>query len=64
MVTGSIPPTGIPLPFMSAGSSSLIVFLGAIGILCNISKMSEHSQILNKNKIFDFNFKIMSKSKV
>ncbi len=64
VVTGSIPPTGIPLPFMSAGSSSLIVFLGAIGILCNISKRSEHSQILNENKIFDFNFKKMSKSKV
>ena len=64
VVTGSIPPTGIPLPFMSAGSSSLIVFLGAIGILCNISKRSEHSQILNENKLFDFNFKKMKKSKV
>ena len=28
VVTGSIPPTGLPLPFISAGSSSLIVFMG------------------------------------
>lgn len=37
VVTGSIPPTGIPLPFISAGGSSLIVFLAAIGMLLNIS---------------------------
>jgi cell division protein FtsW len=38
VVTGSIPPTGLPLPFISAGSSSLIVFMAATGILLNISK--------------------------
>ena len=27
MVTGSIPPTGLPLPFISAGSTSLLVFM-------------------------------------
>ncbi len=37
VVTGSIPPTGIPLPFISAGGTSLSVFMGAIGILCNIA---------------------------
>lgn len=37
VVTGSIPPTGLPLPFISAGSSSLIVFCSSIGILQNIS---------------------------
>lgn len=40
VVTGSIPPTGLPLPFISCGSSSLIVFLGGIGILLNISKQT------------------------
>ena len=30
VVTGSIPPTGLPLPFVSAGSSSLIVFCSGI----------------------------------
>ena len=43
VVTGSIPPTGLPLPFISAGSTSLIVFMSAIGILSNISKQSTYS---------------------
>ncbi len=38
VVTGSIPPTGVPLPLISAGSSSLIVFMAAIGIVLNINK--------------------------
>jgi cell division protein FtsW len=38
VVTGSIPPTGLPLPFISAGSSSLIVFMAATGVLLNISR--------------------------
>ncbi|MFZ5975483.1 MAG: putative lipid II flippase FtsW [Bacillota bacterium] len=38
VVTGSIPPTGISLPFFSAGSSSLVIFMCAMGILLNISK--------------------------
>jgi len=38
VVTGSIPPTGIPMPFISAGGTSLSVFMGAIGILCNVGK--------------------------
>lgn len=37
VVTGSIPPTGIPLPFISAGGTSLMVFMGAIGVLMNIA---------------------------
>ncbi len=40
VVTGSIPTTGIPLPLISAGGSSLIFTLGAIGVLLNISKYS------------------------
>ena len=41
VVTLSIPPTGVPLPFISAGSTSLVVFMSAIGILLNISKQSK-----------------------
>lgn len=33
-----VPLTGIPMPFISYGGTSLIVLLGAIGILTNISK--------------------------
>ncbi len=38
VVTGSIPPTGLPLPFISAGSTSLFVFMSAIGVVLNVSK--------------------------
>ena len=37
VVTGSIPPTGIPLPFISAGGTSLSVFMTAVGVLCNVA---------------------------
>lgn len=38
VVTGSMPPTGVPLPFISAGGTSLMIFMAAIGILLNISR--------------------------
>ncbi len=41
VVTGSIPPTGLPLPFISAGSTSLVVFMSAIGVVLNINKQSK-----------------------
>lgn len=43
VVTGSIPPTGLPLPFISAGTSSLIVFCGSIGVLLSINRFSHKS---------------------
>lgn len=43
VVTGSIPPTGLPLPFISAGSSSLIVFMASTGILQSVSRRSHKS---------------------
>lgn len=39
-ITGLIPLTGIPLPFVSYGGTSLAVLLAAVGILLNISKHS------------------------
>lgn len=45
VVTGSIPPTGLPLPFVSAGSTSLIVFCSGVGILQSISLRSHDSVI-------------------
>ena len=40
VVSGMIPPTGLPLPFISAGSTSLIVFMSAIGVCLNVAKQS------------------------
>jgi cell division protein FtsW len=37
VATRSIPPTGVSLPFISAGSTALITFMAEIGILLNIS---------------------------
>jgi cell division protein FtsW len=37
-ITGLMPLTGIPLPFVSYGSSALVINLVAAGILVNISK--------------------------
>jgi cell division protein FtsW len=37
-VTGLLPVTGVPLPLMSFGGSSLVVSLAAIGILVNIGR--------------------------
>jgi cell division protein FtsW len=38
VVTASMPPTGLPLPFISYGGSSLAIFMASIGVLLNISK--------------------------
>lgn len=38
VVTGSIPPTGLPLPLVSAGNTSVIVFCAMFGVLYNVSK--------------------------
>lgn len=38
VVTGLVPPTGVVLPFISAGRTSLLMFMGSIGVLLNISR--------------------------
>ncbi len=38
VVTGAMPTTGQALPFISAGGSSMLIFLAAIGVLLNISR--------------------------
>lgn len=37
-ITGLVPLTGIPLPFISFGGTSLVVLLGALGIVANVAK--------------------------
>jgi cell division protein FtsW len=44
VVSGSIPATGIPLPFFSAGGSSLIMTLISVGMVVNISRSGEESE--------------------
>lgn len=41
VVTGTFPTTGQALPFISAGGSSMVIFLGAMGVLLNISRYTE-----------------------
>ena len=41
VVTGTIPVTGVPLPFFSYGGTAMIANLVAIGILLNISRSCE-----------------------
>lgn len=38
VVTSSMPPTGITLPFVSYGGNALWLFMGSMGILLNISR--------------------------
>ena len=38
VVTGSIPPTGLPLPLVSSGNTSIIIFMSEMGVLYNVSK--------------------------
>lgn len=40
VVTGSVPPTGLPLPLVSSGNTSIIIFMTEFGILYNISKQN------------------------
>ncbi len=42
VVVGLIPVTGVTLPFLSYGGSSLLISMTSIGILLNISKANKH----------------------
>lgn len=43
VVSGSIPPTGLPLPLISSGNTSLIFTMAAMGVLYNISKSAKRA---------------------
>jgi len=42
--TGSIPYTGVPLPFISYGGSSFIIAMAAVGVLLNISRYTQEPE--------------------
>lgn len=44
VVTGAAPVTGMPLPFLSYGGSSLISSLAGVGVLLNISRYAEEDE--------------------
>ena len=46
VAAGALPATGVPLPFFSAGGSSLVTTLIMAGLVVNVSRVS-------KNKIYD-----------
>ena len=41
VVTGSMPVTGVPLPFISYGGTSLLITMSAMGVLLNISRQKK-----------------------
>lgn len=44
VVTGSIPPTGLPLPFISSGGTSVAVFMAGVGIALSVSRHSRREE--------------------
>ncbi len=39
-MVGALPLTGVPLPFVSHGGSALMIAMGAVGVLVNVSKQT------------------------
>ncbi len=50
VVTGLIPNTGIPLPFISYGGSSIIMLLAEMGIVLSVARKNECLTLRSKNK--------------
>ena len=44
VVSGSIPPTGLPLPLVSSGNTSLIITMASMGILYSVSRKGKRAQ--------------------
>lgn len=45
VVSGSIPPTGVPLPYVSAGGTSLVTFMFVSGLLSNIASVTNKEKL-------------------
>ncbi len=49
VVSGTIPPTGLPLPLISAGNTSLIVTMTGMGVVYGASR---HNEVRSPHKIY------------
>ena len=49
VVSGCIPPTGLPLPLVSAGNTSLVVTMAAMGVVYGVSR---HNQVRKNHKMY------------
>jgi cell division protein FtsW len=49
-VSGLIPLTGVPLPFISYGGSSILMLAGATGILVNVSMFNKYEKKYKNNQ--------------
>ena len=45
VVVGILPTTGLPLPFFSAGGTSLSITMAAVGIVLNISRYGNRNLV-------------------
>ena len=54
VVSGSIPPTGLPLPLISSGNTSLIITMASMGVLYSISAQGrvEREERTKKRPLF------------
>lgn len=50
VVTGLLPATGLPLPFLTYGGSSLVITMMMVGVLLNISRQS--AEIASSNEAY------------
>lgn len=50
VVSGTIPPTGLPLPLISSGNTSLIITMAFMGVLFNISKQNKMQIVLKMRR--------------
>lgn len=48
VVSGTIPPTGLPLPLISSGNTSLIITMASMGVLFNISRGQKREEFAKK----------------
>jgi cell division protein FtsW len=49
-ITRTIPLTGVPVPFLSYGGSSLIALMAAVGVLLSVSRYSSTQPYTAKQK--------------